>query len=155
MTKKECRYNKKHKFDTEDAQLKHEAICPDEKKRKDLKRCPFTKRHILPIKQYENHIKKCKYKPKEEQKVEKKDEKTNENIQNSEEWKGGGENVTQNNNNACDEWEGFLDDFGNNKNEKKKNDYKIDYQKLFNMDEKSITKNVFEEEDFIFSQCYV
>ena len=63
MPKKECRYNKKHKFDSEEAQLEHESRCPDKKKRTDLKECPFSNIHIVPTKQYESHIKKCKYRP--------------------------------------------------------------------------------------------
>ena len=64
MPKKECRYNPRHKFDNEIAQLEHEHKCPDKKKRTDLIECPYTNRHVISKKQYENHIKKCKYRPK-------------------------------------------------------------------------------------------
>ena len=43
------RYNSKHIFYSEEAQLEHESNCPDIKKRKDLIKCPFTNRHIIPI----------------------------------------------------------------------------------------------------------
>ena len=64
MPKKLCRYNNKHKFDTDDALLSHEKYCPDKSKRTDLKECPFSNKHIVLTKQYEKHIKICKYRPK-------------------------------------------------------------------------------------------
>ena len=71
MPKKQCRYNNKHKFDTDEALLSHEKYCPDKSKRTDLKECPFSNKHIVLTKQYEKHIKICKYRPK---KTEQKDE---------------------------------------------------------------------------------
>jgi len=59
MPRKECRYNGKHKFDTEEAQLEHEAKCPDKKKRTDLKECPYNPIHIFPSSTFEKHILKC------------------------------------------------------------------------------------------------
>ena len=60
MPKKQCRYNNKHKFDTDEALLSHEKYCPDKSKRTDLKECPFSNKHIVLTKQYEKHIKKSK-----------------------------------------------------------------------------------------------
>ena len=81
MPKKECRYDKSHKFNTEEEQLEHEAKCPTKKKRTDLKECPYSNRHILTIKQYERHIKNCKFKPKMVKKeVNKNDDNSNSNT---------------------------------------------------------------------------
>lgn len=62
-----CRYNIKHKVKKEEL-LAHEDICPDKAKRKDLKACPYRCGVIVPIKQYEKHLLKCKKKPTEEKK---------------------------------------------------------------------------------------
>ena len=83
MSKYKCRYNKKHKFDSEEAQLEHESRCPDKKKRTDSKECPFSNIHIIPIKLYENHIKRCKFQPKTVKKEEPKNDNDNSNNQNS------------------------------------------------------------------------
>ena len=134
MPKKECRYNPKHKFDTEQAQLDHESKCPDKKKRTDLKECPYTNRHIVTIRQYENHIKKCKFKPKV--------------VKNKE----------NKNNDAKFKWDGDKEFWGddvdkNDDTNSKENEIK---KKIFNFDEKDINNgDVFEEDDFIFKQCYI
>ena len=62
---KKCRYNPKHKFITDSELLDYEKECPDKLKRTDLKVCPYNSKHVVLIKLYEAHIKKCKYKPKE------------------------------------------------------------------------------------------
>ena len=64
MNQKKCRYNHKHKYETEEQLLSHEKYCPDKSKRTDLKECPYNPRHIVLTKQYEKHIKTCKYRPK-------------------------------------------------------------------------------------------
>ena len=56
MPPKKCRYNNKHKFETEEELLSHEKYCSDKSKRKDLKECPYNPRHIVLTKQYEKHI---------------------------------------------------------------------------------------------------
>ena len=80
MPKKLCRYNNKHKFDTDDALLQHEKYCPDKSKRTDLKECPFSNKHIVLTKQYEKHIKICKYRPKNTPQKEEQKNKENNNI---------------------------------------------------------------------------
>ena len=146
MPKKICRYNNKHKFDSEEEQLKHEAICPDKKKRTDLKECPYTNRHIVTTKQYENHIKKCKFKPKKEKIEESINIENNSNILNN------NENNDNNNRNEND-WDN-LDNWGNDNviNENVNEDLKK--KKVFNFDKNDIN-DIFEEEDFIFKQCYI
>ena len=141
MQKKECRYNKKHKFDSEEAQLDHESKCPDKKKRTDLKECPFTNRHIVTTKQYENHIKKCKFRPKIVKKEEPKNDNENNNIKsqnNKNEW------------NSLDNWGDELDN-----NASINDDFNKRHEKIFNFDGKDLNEDVFEEEDFIFKQCYI
>ena len=141
MPKKECRYNKKHKFDSEEAQLDHESKCPDKKKRTDLKECPFTNRHIVTTKQYENHIKKCKFRPKIVKKEEPKNDNENNNIKskkNKNEW------------NSLDNWGDELDN-----NASINDDFNKRHEKIFNFDGKDLNEDVFEEEDFIFKQCYI
>ena len=141
MPKKECRYNKKHKYDSEEAQLDHESKCPDKKKRTDLKECPFTNRHIVTTKQYENHIKKCKFRPKIVKKEEPKNDNENNNIKsqnNKNEW------------NSLDNWGDELDN-----NASINDDFNKRHEKIFNFDGKDLNEDVFEEEDFIFKQCYI
>ena len=141
MPKKECRYNKKHKFDSEEAQLDHESKCPDKKKGTDLKECPFTNRHIVTTKQYENHIKKCKFRPKIVKKEEPKNDNENNNIKsqnNKNEW------------NSLDNWGDELDN-----NASINDDFNKRHEKIFNFDGKDLNEDVFEEEDFIFKQCYI
>ena len=147
MPKKECRYNPKHKFDSEEAQLEHESKCPDKKKRKDLKECPFTNRHIVTIKQYENHIKKCKFRPKTVKKEEIKNDDENLNNNNND------DNRNDNNKNQND-WN-CLDNWGdeNDNNEKKNENLKKIQRFIF--DGKDTNDDVFEEDDFIFKQCYI
>ncbi len=147
MPRKECRYNGKHKFDTEEAQLEHEAKCPDKKKRTDLKECPFTNRHILTLKQYENHIKKCKYKPKVIKKEENKNQIKNEDNNNNEKI---------NNNETNKEWnsvENWGDDY--NSKETGKVDPLSFHEKIFNIDPKYANEDVFDDDDFIFKQSYI
>ena len=141
MPKKECRYNKKHKFDSEEAQLDHESKCPDKKKRTDLKECPFTNRHIVTTKQYENHIKKCKFRPKIVKKEEPKNDNENNNIKsqnNKNEW------------NSLDNWGDELDN-----NASINDDFNKRHEKNFNFAGNDLNEDVFEEEDFIFKQCYI
>ena len=143
--KKECRYNPKHKFDTEDAQLDHEKRCPDKKKRTDLKECPYSNRHIVNTKQYENHIKKCKFKPKEKkEKPSNVIETSNNNNNNSKE-----KNKIENKKN---EWDENWGEDNNDSNEKVDNDLKKEGE--FNFDVKN-DDDVFEDEDFIFKQAYI
>ena len=150
MPKKECRYNPKHKFDTEQAQLDHESKCPDKKKRTDLKECPYTNRHIVTIRQYENHIKKCKFKPKVVKKEEKINNDKNKNNKDT--------NKENKNNDAKFKWDGDKEFWGddadkNDDTNSKENEIK---KKIFNFDEKDINNgDVFEEDDFIFKQCYI
>ena len=147
MPKKTCRYNNKHKYDTEEAQLKHEAICPDKKLRTDLKECPYTNRHIVTTKQYENHIKKCKFKPKID-----KIEESNNNLNNINKINNSEKNHSDNNNLNKNEWS---TDNWNNANEVSeiKNE-KFRKNKIFFFDEKD-SKDIFDEEDFIFKECYI
>ena len=70
MPLKKCRYNNKHKFETDEQLLSHEKYCPDKSKRTDLKVCPYDPKHIVLTKQYEKHIKTCKHRPKNEPKKE-------------------------------------------------------------------------------------
>ena len=78
MPQKKCRYNNKHKFETEEDLLNHEKYCSDKSKRKDLKVCPYNPKHIVLTKQYEKHIKICKNRPKDVPKNEEK--KVEENV---------------------------------------------------------------------------
>ena len=136
MLKQECRYNAKHKFNTEEEQLEHESKCKDKEKRTDLKVCPFTNRHILKISQFNNHIKKCKYKPKDFGKPTQKNDKNN-NANNdfiAENWGDwGGENETKNEDETVAKPE----------------------KRNFNFDFKDNNGDVFDEDDFIFKQCYI
>ena len=144
MPKKECRYNPRHKFDSEVAQLEHEHKCPDKKKRTDLKECPYTNRHIISVKQYENHIKKCNFKQKsckileEENKIG--DIKIND------------EKIILNNLGNEENNSGAIK--GNNKKKKHKKDK--DQIKVFVFDGKSVDdEDDFDEDDFIFKNCYI
>ena len=147
MPKKECRYNKKHKFDSEEAQLEHESRFPNKMKRTDLKECPFSNRHIVTTKQYENHIKKCKFRPKTVKKEEPKNDNENSNNQNN-------PGITKNNDNNKNEvnnsefWGDELDTNENRNDESNK-------ITVFNFDGKDNNDDVFEEDDFIFKQCYI
>ena len=147
MPKKECRYNQRHKFDNEIAQLEHEHKCPDKKKRTDLIECPYTNRHVISIKQYENHIKKCKFRPKTVKKEEIKNDDENLNNNNND------DNRNDNNKNQND-WN-CLDNWGdeNDNNEKKNENLKKIQRFIF--DGKDTNDDVFEEDDFIFKQCYI
>ena len=144
MPVKRCRYNNKHKFQTEAEVLSHEKYCPDKSKRTDLKVCPYDPKHVVLTKQYEKHIKSCKHKPKEvpkeEKKVDENDElKNNDNgMKNFENWDI-----------KTDQW---IDDFVENnetliKNEKNK----IIIEKL----KSTNNQDVFDDEDFIFKNCYI
>ena len=144
MPKKECRYNPRHKFDNEIAQLEHEHKCPDKKKRTDLKECPYTNRHIISVKQYENHIKKCNFKQKscklleEENKIG--DIKIND------------KKIILNNLGNEENNSGVIK--GNNKKRKHKKDK--DKIKVFVFDGKSVDdEDDFDEDDFIFKNCYI
>ena len=143
MPKKPCRYNNKHKFDTDEALLSHEKYCPDKSKRTDLKECPFSNKHIVLTKQYEKHIKICKYRPKKtEQKEEQKNTENNtpiieeEKIKQFEDWDF-----------KVDEW---IDDTIKN------NQIDIDKNKLIIEKLKTPSnKDVFDDDDFIFKECYI
>ena len=157
MKKKECRYNPRHKFDTVKLQLEHESKCPDKNRRTDLKECPFTNRHILTIKQYEAHIKKCKFRPKITSTTTNKNESDNKNNSNS---NGNGNSNSNNskNNNVNDDLndlENWGDENDNNNQKNNKDSKKKEEEKCFDFDGKEVTGDVFEEDDFIFKQCYV
>ena len=145
MPPKKCRYNNKHKFETENELLSHEKYCPDKSKRIDLKECPYTPKHIVLTKQYEKHIKTCKYKPKEiPKKVETKENENNAFILNENETK-----KYENWDFAIDQWleESFENNGALTKNEKNK----IIIEKL----KSTNNQDVFEDEDFIFKTCYI
>ena len=148
MPKKNCRYDPKHKFDTEEAQLDHEAKCPSRKKRTDLKECPFTRRHIVTTKQYENHIKKCKFKPKAVKK-----EETIENNENSNKDNNNGITQNDNQNQNQNDWDAL--DWGDENNEKVKEKDDLKKNQVFKYDISDSQSDAFEEEDFIFKQCYI
>ena len=143
MPKKPCRYNNKHKYETEEELLSHEKYCPDKSKRTDLKECPFSNKHIVLTKQYEKHIKICKYRPKKtEQKEEQKNTENNtpiieeEKIKKFEDWDF-----------KVDEW---IDDTIKN------NQIDIDKNKLIIEKLKTPSnKDVFDDDDFIFKECYI
>ena len=146
MPKKECRYDKSHKFNTEEEQLEHEAKYPTKKKRTDLKECPYSNRHILTIKQYERHIKNCKFKPKMVKKeVNKNDDNSNSNT-----------NKEKGDINSEFKWNESNEFWGDEKdvNCENSNPNQVKEPKNFNFDYKN-EGDVFENEDFIFSQCYV
>ena len=138
--KKECRYNVKHKFETEEAQLEHEKKCPDKKKRTDLKECPYSNRHIVHTKQYETHIKKCKFKPKEKKEI---PSNANNNPNNDNNNNNKEKNKIESKN---DEWNNTSDTWGNddlNDSQKEDNSKK---EETFNFNVKD-DNDVFEEED--------
>ena len=147
MPKKECRYDKSHKFNTEEEHLEHEAKCPTKKKRTDLKECPYSNRHILTIKQYERHIKNCKFRPK----IVKKEIDKNADNNNS-----NNNNGKNNNNNNEFKWNESNEFWGDEKdgNCENNNPNQVNENKNFNFDVKN-EGDVFEIEDFIFRQCYV
>ena len=144
MPPKKCRYNNKHKFETEEELLSHEKYCSDKSKRKDLKECPYNPRHIVLTKQYEKHIKICKNRPKDEPKKENK--KTEEN------------NPTNGNDNNIKKFENWdlkvdhwIDESLENNEDMKKEKNKIIIQKL----KSTNNQDVFDDDDFIFKNCYI
>ena len=151
MPKKSCRYDSKHKFDTEEDQLNHEAKCPSRKKRTDLKECPFSNRHIVTTKQYENHIKKCKYRPKTVKKEEIIENNGNTNKDNN---NGITQNDNKNKNQNQNEWDAS-DNWGDENNEKRKEKDGLMNNQGFKYDINDSHGDIFEEEDFIFKQCYI
>ena len=144
MPKKECRYNPRHKFDNEIAQLEHEHKCPDKKKRTDLIECPYTNRHVISKKQYENHIKKCNFKAKSCKLLE--EENKIGDIMKTD------EKIILNNLGIDEINSGVIK--GNNKKKKPKKDK--DKIKIFIFDGKSVDDDDdFDEDDFIFKNCYI
>ena len=139
MPKLYCRYNKKHEFQTEEDQLSHERTCPDKKNRPDLKVCPFTNRHILKVTMYEKHIKNCKYK--KQIKQEDPAIPTRNDFDNG--W-GDINNNTNNTNNTN------INNNNNNTNKNPDDTVQIEADENYDIDE-----NIFEEDDFIYKQCYV
>ena len=145
MPQKKCRYNNKHKFETEEDLLNNEKYCSDKSKRKDLKVCPYNPKHIVLTKQYEKHIKICKNRPKdvpknEEKKVEENvflNDKDNSNSKKYEDWDF-----------KVDNW---IDENMKNNEEMKKEKNKIIIQKLKSPN----NQDVFDDEDFIFKNCYI
>ena len=144
---KKCRYNSKHKFASDDALFKHEENCPD-KEKKNMIVCPFTQKHIIPKRQYESHIKNCNYKPKKPKNKNIKD--NNENFKDIENNKIKQNNIQNSNN--------------NNENNKNDTDYSVEDEnknedinkiKIFDFDDNDNNGDVFDEDDFIFKQCYI
>ena len=146
MPKRKCRYDKAHKFNTEEEQLKHEAKCPTKKKGTELKECPYTNRHILTIIQYERHIKKCKFRPKT---VKKEVDKNADDNNNS------NANKEKSNTNSEFKWNDSNDFWGDEKdsNCENSNPNHVIENRNFNFDIKN-EGDTFELEDFIFRQCY-
>ena len=136
MVKLRCNYNSKHKFDTMEKKLDHESQCPDKEKRKDLIVCPFTNRHVIKVSQLENHIINCDYKKHQKFKKEEKEEEKN-NIE-KDIFKNKKDNIND-----------------KNRKNKKQNDIKKYLDNIFNFDDLDSNKNVFDEEDFVFKQCYI
>ena len=143
MNQKKCRYNHKHKFETEEQLLSHEKYCPDKSKRTDLKECPYNPRHIVLTKQYEKHIKTCKYRPK--------------NVPKKEEPK-----VDENNffndtdNKKIEDWDIKVEQWineavDNNETMPKNEKNKIIIEKL----KSTNNEDVFDDDDFIFKNCYI
>ena len=144
MPPKKCRYNNKHKFETEEDLLNHEKYCSDKSKRKDLKECPYNPRHIVLTKQYEKHIKICKNRPKDEPKKENKKAEEN--------------NPTNGNDNNLKKFEDldlkvdhWIDENLENNEDMKKEKNKIIIQKL----KSTNNQDVFDDDDFIFKNCYI
>ena len=143
MNQKKCRYNHKHKFETEEQLLSHEKYCPDKSKRTDLKECPYNPRHIVLTKQYEKHIKTCKYRPKnvpkkEEPKVDENNYFNDTDNKKNENWDL---KVEQWINEAVD----------NNETMSKNEKNKIIIEKL----KSTNNEDVFDDDDFIFKNCYI
>ena len=135
MSKIECSYNFKHKFDIIEKRLYHESQCPDKEKRKDLTVCPYTNLYVIKKTQLKFHKKNCDHnKPKKDKKEE---EEKNDNGNNNY------ENVNINGDNIFDD-----------NNSEKQNDINKNLENIFNFDDLDTNKNVFDEEDFIFKQCY-
>ena len=147
MPKKSCRYNNKHKFDTDDALLSHEKYCPDKSKRTDLKECPFSNKHIVLTKQYEKHIKICKYRPKNA--PQKEDQKNNENNNiNSTDMSNDEKNK------KIEDWELKVDEWIDDS--VKKDEIDVNKNKLIIEKLKTPSnQDVFDDDDFIFKQCYI
>ena len=143
MPKKSCRYNAKHKYDTDEDLLSHEKYCPDKSKRTDLKVCPYNSKHVVLTKQYEKHIKNCKSKLKAIPKKEEDNKNDNDNGNNND------------NNNKNEDWELNVEkwiDESVSKNEPTKNEKnKIIIEKL----RSNNNQDIFDEEDFIFKECYI
>ena len=144
MPQKKCRYNNKHKFETEEDLLNHEKYCSDKSKRKDLKVCPYNPKHIVLTKQYEKHIKICKNRPKDEPK---KDDKKTEEKNSS--------NSNDNNIKKFEDWDlkvdHWIDESLENNEDMKKEKNKIIIQKL----KSTNNQDVFDDDDFIFKNCYI
>ena len=144
MPKKPCRYNNKHKFDSEEELLSHEKYCPDKSKRTDLKECPYSNKHIVLTKQYEKHIKTCKYRPKNNSK---KEEQKIEEIKSN-------DNNNGNEINKYADWDLEVEQWINEEtlnNDKINEKNKIIIKKL----KAPSNQNVFVEEDFIYKECYI
>ena len=143
MNQKKCRYNHKHKYETEEQLLSHEKYCPDKSKRTDLKECPYNPRHIVLTKQYEKHIKTCKYRPKNVPKTEepKVDEKNGFNDTDNKKIEDWDLKVEQWINEAVD----------NNETMSKNEKNKIIIEKL----KSTNNEDVFDDDDFIFKNCYI
>ena len=144
MPPKKCRYNNKHKFETEEELLSHEKYCSDKRKRKDLKECPYNPRHIVLTKQYEKHIKLCKNRPKDEPKKENKKAEENNPT-----------NGNDNNLKKFEDWDlkvdHWIDENLENNEDMKKEKNKIIIQKL----KSTNNQDVFDDDDFIFKNCYI
>ncbi len=144
MPPKKCRYNNKHKFETEEELLSHEKYCSDKSKRKDLKECPYNPRHIVLTKQYEKHIKICKNRPKDEPKKENKKAEENNPT-----------NGNDNNLKKFEDWDlkvdHWIDENLENNEDMKKEKNKIIIQKL----KSTNNQDVFDDDDFIFKNCYI
>ena len=139
MVNYDCHFNNTHKFDNERARLEHEKICPDKKPNLF---CPFHQEHELTIYNYDKHIKRCPYRPKDD----KMETNNNENSNNE---------VKTSNNNTNNELNN-IDNSGdeNNDNKSKVNDKYVEDAKIFDFDCEYPDDDVFDKEDFIFKQCY-
>ena len=139
MVNYDCRYNKNHTFDNEISRLEHEKICPDKKQ---IILCPFNQEHQLTIKNYNKHIKRCTFRPKAV-KME-----TNNNKNNNNKVKA----INSNTNNEMNNIDNSGDE--NKGNESRVDDKYVEDEKIFDFDCEYPDEDVFDEEDFIFKQCY-
>ena len=143
MNQKKCRYNHKHKYETEEQLLSHEKYCPDKSKRTDLKESPYNPRHIVLTKQYEKHIKTCKYRPK--------------NVPKKEEPKLDENNFfNDTDNKKIEDWDLKVEQWineavDNNETMSKNEKNKIIIEKL----KSTNNEDVFDDDDFIFKNCYI